>query len=41
MSAVSVQVVVAATRDWTLIWSLVGAAAVLTLVGLVLLLNRR
>jgi len=32
---------VQAARDWPLIWSLVGAAAVLTVVGLVLLLSRR
>lgn len=28
-------------RDWPLIWSLIGAAAVLTVVGLLLLARRR
>ncbi len=32
---------VMAARDWPLIWTLVGAAAVLTLVGLGLLFSRR
>lgn len=30
-----------AARDWPLIWSLIGAAAALTVVGLLLLVRRR
>ncbi len=33
-------VVQATARDWTLIWTLVGVAGLLTMLGLVLLLRR-